>query len=174
MGAKSVGWERRGWQRWKEAAKKMAVKRRGEQRAEQNGKMYQPGSPDVADSRTRLHLVCTLSSTSSCVRPPSPNRSALSPNSNTHTWISSEKWEEERQQDMLLPLNRHTLTITKDITTNPVSYNAAGGALILGFRLLFPRGPGLGEGDYLLSERTGASEQNQPHIGAGYESVQLA
>ena len=73
-----------------------------------------------------------------------------------------EKWEEEpgmtrpgatttRHAAAPQPVLRQTITITEDITTNPVSYNVAGGALVLGFRLLFLRDPGPGEGDCVLS-----------------------
>ena len=73
-----------------------------------------------------------------------------------------EKWEEEpsmtrqgatttRFAATLQPVLRQTITITEDITTNPVTYNVARGALVLGFRLLFLRDPGPGEGDYVLS-----------------------
>jgi len=73
-----------------------------------------------------------------------------------------EKWEEEpsmtrrgatttRYAATLQPVLRQTITITEDSTTNPVSYNVARGALVLGFRLLFLRDPGPGEGDFIFS-----------------------
>ncbi|KAK3905267.1 hypothetical protein C8A05DRAFT_12886 [Staphylotrichum tortipilum] len=73
-----------------------------------------------------------------------------------------EKWEEEssmarpgatttRHAAALQPVLRQTITITEDVTTNPVSYNVARGALVLGFRFLFLRDPGPGEGDFVLS-----------------------
>ncbi|KAK3384265.1 hypothetical protein B0T24DRAFT_77741 [Lasiosphaeria ovina] len=82
--------------------------------------------------------------------------------------ILLEKWEEEisspqgaitrsrdaaisQQNGVLNPVNRQSITITRDETTNPVSYNVTRGALVLGFRLLFLRNPGPQEGDFVLS-----------------------
>ena len=82
--------------------------------------------------------------------------------------ILLEKWEEEisppqgaitrrraaailQQNGVLEPVKRQSITITRDETTNPVSYNVTKGALVLGFRLLFLRDPGPQEGDFLLS-----------------------
>jgi hypothetical protein len=76
--------------------------------------------------------------------------------------ITLEKWEEEpcgtrpgatttRHAAALQPVLRQTITITQDTTTDPVSYNVTRGALVLGFRLLFLRDPGPGEGDFVLS-----------------------
>ncbi|KAK3358426.1 hypothetical protein B0T24DRAFT_660761 [Lasiosphaeria ovina] len=81
--------------------------------------------------------------------------------------ILLEKWEEEisspqgaitrsraatRSQNGVLNLvKRQSITITRDETTNPVSYNVTRGALVLGFRLLFLRDPGPQEGDFVLS-----------------------
>ncbi|KAK4120568.1 hypothetical protein N657DRAFT_666139 [Parathielavia appendiculata] len=73
-----------------------------------------------------------------------------------------EKWEEEpsitrpgatttRHAAALQPMLRQTITITEDTTTNPVTYNVASGALVLGFKLLFVRGSGPGEEDFVLS-----------------------
>ncbi|KAK0730613.1 hypothetical protein B0H67DRAFT_562309, partial [Lasiosphaeris hirsuta] len=39
------------------------------------------------------------------------------------------------------------ITITRDTTTDPISYHVTSGALVLSFRLLFLRDPGPGEGD---------------------------
>ncbi|KAK3371312.1 hypothetical protein B0T24DRAFT_650314 [Lasiosphaeria ovina] len=82
--------------------------------------------------------------------------------------ILLEKWEEEisspqgritrsraaavsQQNGVLNPVKRQSITITRDETTNPVSYNVTRGALVLGFRLLFLRDPGPQEGDFVLS-----------------------
>ena len=82
--------------------------------------------------------------------------------------ILLEKWEEEisspqgaitrsraaailQQNGVLNPVKRQSITITRDETTNPVSYNVTRGALVLGFRLLFLRDPGPQEGDIVLS-----------------------
>ncbi|KAK3367088.1 hypothetical protein B0T24DRAFT_581585 [Lasiosphaeria ovina] len=81
--------------------------------------------------------------------------------------ILLEKWEEEisspqgaitrsraaarSQNGVLNPVKRQSITITRDETTNPVSYNVTRGALVLGFRLLFLRDPGPQEGDFVLS-----------------------
>ncbi|KAK4156468.1 hypothetical protein C8A00DRAFT_41044 [Chaetomidium leptoderma] len=72
-----------------------------------------------------------------------------------------EKWEEEarstrpgatttRHAAAPCPVLRQTITITRDTTTDPVSYNVRG-ALVFGFRLLFLRDPGPGEGDFVFS-----------------------
>ncbi|KAK0733455.1 hypothetical protein B0T26DRAFT_684471 [Lasiosphaeria miniovina] len=82
--------------------------------------------------------------------------------------ILLEKWEEEisspqgvitrsraaailQQNGVLNPVERQSITITRDETTNPVSYNVTRGALVLGFRLLFLRDLGSQEGDFVLS-----------------------
>ncbi|KAK3359199.1 hypothetical protein B0T25DRAFT_588166 [Lasiosphaeria hispida] len=82
--------------------------------------------------------------------------------------ILLEKWEEEisspqgaitrsraaailQQNGVFNPVKRQSTTITRDETTNPVSYNVTRGALVLGFRLLFLRDPGPQEGDIVLS-----------------------
>ncbi|KAK3373768.1 hypothetical protein B0T24DRAFT_274139 [Lasiosphaeria ovina] len=81
--------------------------------------------------------------------------------------ILLEKWEEEisspqgaiiqsraaaiSQNGVLNPVKQQSITITRDETTNPVSYNVTRGALVLGFRLLFLRDPGPQEGDFVLS-----------------------
>lgn len=76
--------------------------------------------------------------------------------------IILEKWEEEssitrpgammtRHAAALQPVLRQTITITQDATTDPISYNVTRGALVLGFKLLFLRDPGPGEGDFVLS-----------------------
>lgn len=76
--------------------------------------------------------------------------------------IELEKWEEEasstrpgamttRHAATLRQVLRQTISITQNATTNPVSYNVARGALVLGFKLLFLRDPGPGEGDFVLS-----------------------
>ncbi|KAK5656342.1 hypothetical protein OQA88_4722 [Cercophora sp. LCS_1] len=82
--------------------------------------------------------------------------------------ILLEKWEEEisspqgaitrsraaailQQNGVLNPVKRQSITITRDETTDPVSYNVTRGALVLGFRLLFLRNPGPQEGDFVFS-----------------------
>jgi len=82
--------------------------------------------------------------------------------------ILLEKWEEEisspqgaitrsraaailQQNGVFNPVKRQSITITREETTNPVSYNVTKGALVLGFRLLFLRDPGPQEGDFVLS-----------------------
>jgi len=82
--------------------------------------------------------------------------------------ILLEKWEEEisspqgaitrsraaailQQNGVFNPVKRQSITITREETTNPVSYNITKGALVLGFRLLFLRDPGPQEGDFVLS-----------------------
>jgi hypothetical protein len=80
----------------------------------------------------------------------------------TRSAIILEKWEEgssitrpgammTRHAAALQPVLRQTITITQDATTDPPLYNATGGALVLGFKLLFLRDPGPGEGDFVLS-----------------------
>lgn len=80
----------------------------------------------------------------------------------TRCAIILEKWEEEpsitrpgammtRHAAALQPVLRQTITITQDATTDPISYNVTRGALVLGFKLLFLRDPGPGEGDFVLS-----------------------
>ncbi|KAK0708064.1 hypothetical protein B0H67DRAFT_589220 [Lasiosphaeris hirsuta] len=73
-----------------------------------------------------------------------------------------EKWEEEipvrpgatttrhslQHQE---PVLRQTITITRDTTTDPISYHVTSGALVLSFRLLFLRDPGPREGDLAFS-----------------------
>ncbi|KAK0726952.1 hypothetical protein B0T26DRAFT_692376, partial [Lasiosphaeria miniovina] len=49
------------------------------------------------------------------------------------------------------PMLRQIITITRNTTTNPTSYNVTSGALVLSFRLLFLRDPGPGEGDFVFS-----------------------
>ncbi|KAK4143060.1 uncharacterized protein C8A04DRAFT_12682 [Dichotomopilus funicola] len=76
--------------------------------------------------------------------------------------IILEKWEEEargtrpgaattRYLTAVEPVRRQAITITQDLTTDPISYPVTSGALVLGFRLLFLREPGPGEGDFVLS-----------------------
>lgn len=78
--------------------------------------------------------------------------------------ILLEKWEEETppsppgaitrsRSAMLEPRQvlRQRIAINRDETTNPVSYNVARGALVLGFRLLFLRDPVPQEGDIVIS-----------------------
>ncbi|KAK4106818.1 hypothetical protein N658DRAFT_512552 [Parathielavia hyrcaniae] len=82
--------------------------------------------------------------------------------------IILEKWEEEssitrpgammtRHAAALQSVLRQTMfvlirhTITQNATTDPISYNVTRGALVLGFKLLFLRDPGPGEGDFVLS-----------------------
>ncbi|KAK0713060.1 hypothetical protein B0T26DRAFT_741910 [Lasiosphaeria miniovina] len=49
------------------------------------------------------------------------------------------------------PVLRQSITITRNTTTNPTSYNVTSGTLVLSFRLLFLRDPGPGEGDFVFS-----------------------
>jgi hypothetical protein len=75
--------------------------------------------------------------------------------------IVLEKWEEEeprstrpgatttRRAAALQPVLRQSITITQNATTDPVSYKV-GGALVLGFKRLFLRDAGAGEGDFVL------------------------
>ncbi|KAK3941292.1 hypothetical protein QBC46DRAFT_363422 [Diplogelasinospora grovesii] len=75
--------------------------------------------------------------------------------------IQLEKWEEEpraarpgaittRSAGTLAPVLWQSISITQN-TTNPPSYNVAKGALVLGFKLLFLRGPGPGGGDFVFN-----------------------
>ena len=63
--------------------------------------------------------------------------------------LTLEKWEEDAGGQ---PALRQNIIITQDTTTDPASYNVAGGELVSGFRLLFIRGPRPGEGDFDLSQ----------------------
>ncbi|KAK0651301.1 hypothetical protein B0T16DRAFT_403580 [Cercophora newfieldiana] len=56
-----------------------------------------------------------------------------------------------QQNGVLNPVKRQSITITRDETTNPVSFNVTRGPLVLGFRLLFLRPPGPQERDFVLS-----------------------
>ncbi|KAH6634601.1 hypothetical protein B0J18DRAFT_442409 [Chaetomium sp. MPI-SDFR-AT-0129] len=56
-----------------------------------------------------------------------------------------------QQNDALEPVKRQTITITRDETTDPVSYNVAGGPLVLEFRLLFLRDPSLEDRDVVIN-----------------------
>ncbi|KAK0731888.1 hypothetical protein B0H67DRAFT_89794 [Lasiosphaeris hirsuta] len=78
--------------------------------------------------------------------------------------IVLEKWEEEprgsrpgatttRHAPALQPTCRQNITISRNTTADPVSYNVTRGALVLGFRLLFLRDPGPGEGDFIIACR---------------------
>jgi hypothetical protein len=49
------------------------------------------------------------------------------------------------------PVLQQSITITRNATTNPVSYLVIGGPLVLPFRLLFLRDPGPQEGDFVMS-----------------------
>jgi hypothetical protein len=80
----------------------------------------------------------------------------------TRETLTMEKWEEEptsarpgatttRHAAALQPVLRQTITITRDPTTDPASFNVTSGALVLGFRLVFLRDPGHGEGDFVFS-----------------------
>ena len=75
--------------------------------------------------------------------------------------ILLEKWEEESTRPgatttrssshaQLAPVLRQSITITRDATINPPSYNVASGALVLSFRLVFLRKPHQGEGDLVF------------------------
>lgn len=77
------------------------------------------------------------------------------------TKILLEKWEEEMQHRPGATTTRHSLqhqqpvlrqsiAITRNTTTDPVSYNVTRGALVLSFRLIFLRDPGPGEGDFVI------------------------
>lgn len=78
-----------------------------------------------------------------------------------HRTIILERWEEEASGARpraatshlaaIKPVRRQTITITQDLTTDPISYIVTSGALVLDFRLLFLRDPGPGEGDFILS-----------------------
>ncbi|KAK4143806.1 uncharacterized protein C8A04DRAFT_28593 [Dichotomopilus funicola] len=79
-----------------------------------------------------------------------------------HGTITLERWEEEargtrpgatttRHLAAIEPVRRQIITITQDLTTDPISYLVTSGALVLDFRLLFLRDPGPGEGDVVLS-----------------------
>ncbi|KAK3940411.1 hypothetical protein QBC46DRAFT_449511 [Diplogelasinospora grovesii] len=76
--------------------------------------------------------------------------------------IVLEKWEEEgtaaragatttRQTPTLQPVLRQKITISRDQTTDPASYNVTTGALVLRFQLLFLRDPGPQERDFTIS-----------------------
>jgi len=80
--------------------------------------------------------------------------------------ILLERWEEQewppqrvitrsraavQQQDRFAPILRQVITITRNTTTNPASYNVSRGALVLGFKLLFLRDAGPEEGDFVIS-----------------------
>ncbi|KAL7619898.1 hypothetical protein AAE478_010445 [Parahypoxylon ruwenzoriense] len=82
----------------------------------------------------------------------------------THRAIILEKWEEEPRVRLgatttgqaaasppLQPVLKQSIAITQNTTTNPISYNVAGGGLILSFQLLFLRDPGPQEGDVVIS-----------------------
>ncbi|KAK4143324.1 uncharacterized protein C8A04DRAFT_37519 [Dichotomopilus funicola] len=56
-----------------------------------------------------------------------------------------------QQNDVLEPVKRQTITITRDETTDPVSYDVAGGPLVLEFRLLFLRDPSLEDRDVVIN-----------------------
>ena len=56
-----------------------------------------------------------------------------------------------RHAAALQPTCRQIITIIQDTTTNPISYNVVKGALVFGFRLLFLRDPGPGDGDITLT-----------------------
>jgi len=75
--------------------------------------------------------------------------------------ILLEKWEEDStrpgamttrssSRTQLAPVLRQNITITRDATTNPPSYNVVRGALVLSFRLVFLREPGPEEGDFMF------------------------
>jgi len=77
------------------------------------------------------------------------------------TKILLEKWEEEmrvrpgatatrRSLRHPAPVARQSITITRNTTTNPISYHITSGALVLSFRLLFLRDPGPREGDFVF------------------------
>ncbi|MBE3045126.1 hypothetical protein IMZ48_21750 [Candidatus Bathyarchaeota archaeon] len=76
--------------------------------------------------------------------------------------IILQKWEEEtpsartgatttRRPPPLQPVLRQEITISRDQSTDPLTYNVARGVLVLGFRLLFLRDPGLQDGDFVIS-----------------------
>ncbi|KAK0720818.1 hypothetical protein B0H67DRAFT_485693, partial [Lasiosphaeris hirsuta] len=99
--------------------------------------------------------------------------------------ILLEKWEEEisrpqgaitrrgaaailQQNGVLEPVKRQSITITRDETTNPVSYNVTRGALVLGFRFLFLRDPGPQEEEILyLPFRTCSGMQRTSGLRCG-------
>ncbi|KAI1143317.1 hypothetical protein F5Y05DRAFT_368244 [Hypoxylon sp. FL0543] len=76
--------------------------------------------------------------------------------------ITLEKWVEEplaagsgatttRPSAALRPILQQTVTIHRNESTSPISYNVTRGALVLDFWLLFLRSPGSGEGDIIIS-----------------------
>ena len=159
MGAKSVGWERRGWQRGEQRRRQQQRSEDSSEKGEQNGEIYRLGSPDVADSRTRLHLVCTLYTVSSLRQNYRVQIVLLVKFNHALRVITAEKWEknpawlaqEQRQHDMLPPFSQCSDRLSRSLKTSPpwypVSYNVARGALLLGLRLLFLRDLGPGERD---------------------------
>lgn len=75
----------------------------------------------------------------------------------TRDEIALEKWVEEpsssrpgatttRWSGTLRPVLQQLITLTRDLTTDPVSYNVASDTLLLEFRLLFLRNPRPEEG----------------------------
>lgn len=74
--------------------------------------------------------------------------------------IVIEKWGEQattrtgavttRRAATLEPILLQTIEITRNTTTNPVSYNVTGGGLVLEFDFLFLRSPGPLEGDVVI------------------------
>ena len=76
----------------------------------------------------------------------------LAKSEHTGAAIVLEKWEEEVEDDESRPVLRQSITITRD-PTYLATYNVAttGGALVLGFKRLFLRDPGPGEGDFVVS-----------------------
>ncbi|AEO66904.1 uncharacterized protein THITE_2115455 [Thermothielavioides terrestris NRRL 8126] len=67
--------------------------------------------------------------------------------------IIIERWEEEQGGNALLePVRRQEITIRRDGTARPASYQVTRGALVLSFQLLFLRTPDpqQGEGDFVI------------------------
>ncbi|KAK0734839.1 hypothetical protein B0T26DRAFT_632578, partial [Lasiosphaeria miniovina] len=73
--------------------------------------------------------------------------------------------ERSRGQNGVLSLvKRQSIIITRNKTTNPVSYNITRGALVLGFRLLFLRDLGPQEGDFVLAFRACSCMQRKSRL----------
>ncbi|KAK1760707.1 hypothetical protein QBC47DRAFT_355870 [Echria macrotheca] len=62
-------------------------------------------------------------------------------------WEEKKRWNQERAEPMLT----QCVALTRNPATDPVTYDVAGGDLILPFQSLFLRDPGPGEGDLVFS-----------------------
>jgi hypothetical protein len=56
-----------------------------------------------------------------------------------------------RSSGALVPVRQQEIGITRDSTAHPHTFNIVRGDLVLGFRQLFLRAPGPGEGDVVVS-----------------------